>query len=94
MLIPCPVCGRRDLGEFTYFGDASSPRPDMADQDQKTWAMYVYDRENPRGPNQEFWHHTHGCRNWMIVTRSTVDHDISGSKLAGAWGPVPPAEPR
>ena len=53
MLIPCPVCGLRDHGEFTYGGDATIVRPAIADADPARWAAYVYDRENPRG-------HAHG----------------------------------
>ena len=85
MLIPCPVCGPRDHGEFTYFGSAAERRPDIADADPEVWARYVYDRENPRGPHEEFWHHTHGCRHWLVVRRDTQDHDIFGARLVGPW---------
>jgi sarcosine oxidase subunit delta len=85
MLIPCPVCGLRDHGEFTYFGDASVERPAISDADPTHWAPYVYDRENPRGPHQEYWHHVHGCRHWMVVTRDTETHDVSTARLIGPW---------
>ena len=89
MLIPCPVCGPRDHGEFTYFGDATVRRPDISLADEIRWAAYVYDRENPRGPHREFWHHVHGCRHWLVVTRDTQDHDISGAELVGPWAAPP-----
>jgi len=85
MLIPCPVCGLRDHGEFTYGGDATIVRPDIADGDRERWAAYVYDRGNPRGHHQEYWHHVHGCRQWMVVDRDTESHDVSGAKLVGPW---------
>lgn len=92
MLIPCPVCGSRDHGEFTYFGDATVRRPDLSDTDPAAWARYVYDRGNPRGPHREFWHHTHGCRHWVEVERNTETHDVAGAQLVGAWAKPPVAE--
>jgi sarcosine oxidase subunit delta len=85
MLIPCPVCGLRDHEEFTYGGDATVVRPNISDGDQSHWAAYVYDRENPRGTHQEYWHHNHGCRSFLIVTRDTQTHDVSGARLVGPW---------
>lgn len=85
MLIPCPVCGLRDHEEFLYQGDATLERPDIADPDPARWAAYVYDRANPRGKHTEYWHHVHGCRAWLVVTRSTETHDVSGAVLVGAW---------
>ena len=58
----------------------ASPMPTPA-----RWADYVYDRRNPRGPHQEYWHHVHGCRTWMIVERNTETHDVSGARLIGPW---------
>lgn len=85
MLIPCPVCGLRDHGEFTYGGDATVLRPDISDADPAHWAAYVYDRSNPRGAHEEHWHHVHGCRQWMVVTRDTQTHDVSTARLIGPW---------
>ena len=36
---------------------------------------YVYLRDNPRGRYDEYWHHTSGCRRWLVVERDTVTHD-------------------
>ena len=85
MLIPCPVCGPRDHGEFTYCGDATVVRPEILDGDAGRWAQYVYDRGNPRGAHREYWHHVHGCRQWMAVERDTLTHDVGGAELVGAW---------
>jgi len=85
MLIPCPVCGLRDSGEFTTGGDASIVRPAFDNTDEATWAAAVYDRANPLGAHEEYWHHVHGCRHWLIVSRDTQTHVIFGACLAGAW---------
>jgi len=85
MLIPCPVCGLRDSGEFTTGGDASIVRPAFDDTDEAAWAAAVYDRANPRGLHEEYWHHAHGCRHWLVISRDTQTHVVSGARLAGAW---------
>lgn len=85
MLIPCPVCGLRDHEEFAYGGDATVVRPNIAERDPVPWAAYVYDRKNPRGAHQEYWHHVHGCRQWLAVTRDTQTHEVSSAQLVGPW---------
>jgi methylglutamate dehydrogenase subunit B len=30
----------------------------------------------------EHWYHAQGCRNWIVVTRDTRTHQISGAILA------------
>ena len=94
MLIPCPVCGLRDHHEFTYGGDATVARPDIADPDAGRWARYVYDRENPRGAHLEYWHHAHGCRHWMTVRRDTQTHAVGEAALIGPWAEHGPSETR
>src|SRR3546814_7288176 len=49
MLIPCPHCGPRDIGEFTYGGDAMKERPDPGSAIAAAWCTYVFNRVNPRG---------------------------------------------
>ena len=81
ILIDCPFCGRRDHAEFTYVGDATRVRP--ADPEQASaadWHDWVYLRDNPRGPHQELWQHTGGCRGFVRVLRDTLTHDVH------AWG--------
>ncbi len=83
MRITCPWCGPRPLSEFTYGGDAGKTRPkklDKASPDE--WADYVYLRENPAGRHVEYWHHSGGCRSWLVVTRDTLSHEISKTVLA------------
>jgi heterotetrameric sarcosine oxidase delta subunit len=66
LLLPCPHCGPRDHNEFTYGGDASVPR-DGAPH---------FLRDNPRGPLDEYWHHSAGCRTWFKIRRDTYTHEI------------------
>ena len=85
MLIPCPICGLRDHGEFTYGGDATVRRPAISNGEAADWNAYVYDRANPRGPHSEYWHHVHGCRHFMIVERDTQTHAVGEARLIGPW---------
>ncbi|KKC24783.1 sarcosine oxidase subunit delta [Sphingomonas sp. SRS2] len=80
--IHCPVCGVRDETEFTYGGDATVKRPDMAEADPQVWVDYVFMRDNPRGPHSEYWHHVAACRQWLVVERDTLTHDIGSVRLA------------
>ena len=93
MRIYCPICGERDSGEFTYGGDATVHRPAMDETDVEAWCQYVYNRENPRGPMLEYWHHTQGCRAWLVLERDTVTHKIlSQPRLVGPWADQPAAD--
>ena len=81
MRIPCPFCGSRDAHEFVYRGDAAPVRPDLAAGEAAAYD-YVYLRDNPAGHISEHWYHAQGCRNWLVVTRNTVTHEISNAELA------------
>jgi methylglutamate dehydrogenase subunit B len=78
LLIPCPHCGPRAQVEFTYGGDATVRRP-APDADERAWFEYVYVRDNPRGPHDELWLHSAGCRQWFKVRRNTLTHQILAS---------------
>ncbi len=73
--IPCPFCGERDHSEFTYGGDGSIVYPDL-DAPISDWHDAVFLRENIRGVQTETWHHTSGCRMWLLVERDTMTHEI------------------
>jgi methylglutamate dehydrogenase subunit B len=90
LLIPCPWCGPRSEVEFTYGGDATVRRPDAGAPDAE-WFRYVYLRDNPMGPHDEWWLHGAGCRQWFRVRRDTHTHEILGSAEPSA--PVPKATP-
>lgn len=86
--IDCPHCGPCDVTEFAYGPNATLTRPDDSTQ-PGDWVDYVYHRPNAKGPNDEFWHHVHGCRRWIRVRRDTLTHEILATapatgKLEGA----------
>ena len=78
----CPVCGLRDEDEFRFVGDATVKRPDMDNSDMQTWYEYVFLRDNPRGEHVEHWQHVHGCRQFLVVRRNTLTHEIESCRLA------------
>ncbi len=82
MKINCPLCGPRPNGEFTIKGDALNVRPEFESSTGKDWHDYVYLRDNPKGNLKEFWHHSHGCRSWLVVERNNVTHEVLSMQLA------------
>ena len=74
--IDCPYCGERDHVEYVYAGDAAKRLPDLADSDLDRWTDWVFVRDNVRGEHHEYWQHVHGCRQWLLVVRDTVTHEI------------------
>jgi len=82
MRLPCPYCGERDAAEFVSRGDAGPVRP----MNEADIFDYVYIRDNPAGPIREHWYHAQGCRNWIVVTRNTLTHEIFGAVLARGGG--------
>ena len=70
----CPWCGPRDQSEFTY-GREVAPITTL-DAGAAEWTSYVYDRDNPAGPHAEWWHHNHGCRQWLVIVRDTATHEV------------------
>ena len=88
--IPCPCCGVRDETEFAYGGDANVARPQDNDKDQSAWLRYVFERPNICGMHREYWHHTHGCRQWLKMERNTQTHEIISCELARPSPSFPP----
>ncbi len=85
MRIPCPYCGLRSHDEFVYYGDATLRRPDASVADaERAFFEYVYIRDNPAGPHRELWFHAGGCHEWLVVSRDTRTHEISGAEPARA----------
>lgn len=84
MIINHPLLGPRDAAEFVYLGDASlidRPDPDDVDAPAK-FHDYLYLRDNPAGAHRELWFHEQGDRSWLVVTRDTLTHEITGVELA------------
>jgi methylglutamate dehydrogenase subunit B len=85
MRIVCPFCGERELGEFTYLGDAKPVRPEAGASEGEVFD-YVYLRDNVAGATSEYWYHGGGCRAWLKVTRNTLTHEISAVEPAAGAG--------
>lgn len=79
--LTCPVCGQRDVYEFTYGGPERGPRPAEADSAEGAdpgvdpgaateahfrWAQF---RMNRLEPHEEWWHHGAGCGVWFSTWR-------------------------
>ncbi len=79
-LFNCPFCGNRDQSEFTYIREAA-PVPSLEANNQ-AWQSYVYDRDNPRGAHQEWWHHNLGCRQVLEIVRNTQTHVVTSIQVA------------
>ena len=81
LLIICPHCGPRADAEFTHRGEIV-PRPEV-DPTPEQWRSYLYERANPAGVQAERWFHTHGCRRFSDVERSTITNEITSVKPVG-----------
>ena len=81
MQIRCPWCGDRAQIEFTYGGDGGVRRPDFPESvSTEAWHAYLYIRDNEKGPHQELWHHSAGCRQWLLARRDTLTHEIEETR--------------
>ena len=82
MQIDCPLCGARDIREFSNKGhETYLARP--TDEDwSAAWDDYLHNRENPAGEIRDLWHHGQGCGAWLLVTRNTITHEITDVRLA------------
>jgi sarcosine oxidase subunit delta len=54
----------------------------MDEPQLQPWIDYVFQRENPRGWHREYWHHVQGCRQWLVLERNTLTHEIRTCQLA------------
>jgi methylglutamate dehydrogenase subunit B len=91
MLIPCPFCGPRQSGEFSYLGDAAPKRPGFAVEEtgahvEEAFYDYVYLRDNVAAEMEEYWYHGGGCRAWLIATRNTMTHAFASARPAAGAG--------
>ncbi len=82
MLIPCPLCGPRDLREFTPRGAAVTVHRPGEAAGPEAWHEYLHLRDNPAGPSRELWWHGAGCGAWLVVERDTLTHAVSRAILA------------
>lgn len=77
----CPHCGPRAQSEFVFDRTVDSVVAIDAAPDEAMVALFT--RSNPRGPDDEIWRHTYGCRAWMVVTRHRVTHEVSAVRAVG-----------
>ena len=82
MRIPCPYCGARSNDEFAILGDADALMARPRQATEQAFYPYVYLRDNPAGSHRELWYHQAGCRQWLVVTRDTRTHEVSGVEVA------------
>lgn len=87
----CPYCGLRDEPEFRWGGEVPlvRPSPPQLVSDWE-WAAYLFFRDNPKGLVRERWLHAFGCRQWLVVVRNTVTHQIySTSRISDPMPELP-----
>ena len=81
MRITCPLCGARDRREFTYYGASVYADRPAEGAAPEVWDDYLHLRDNPAGEITDLWYHELGCSAWIEVTRNTVTHAISATRL-------------
>ena len=86
--IQCPFCGERDYTEFRYGGDARRRRPVHGSGEPEVWHDYVFLFDNPKGLHEEFWQHVLGCRQWIVLERSTATNHTVASRAARQVAPA------
>ena len=63
LLLACPNCGERSVGEFRFGGEfMARPSPDASNEE---WTRYFYARRNVPGVQREWWYHKFG-RLWKL----------------------------
>lgn len=91
--LDCPYCGKRNLTEFAYGGEAHVARPEnISGISDKDFARYLFTRKNPKGTHFERWNHAMGCRRWFNAVRHTVTDHFWATYECGAEAPMPPAD--
>lgn len=81
MRLKCPLCGDRDRREFYYYGAEDYLHRPSEGAEPAAWDNYLHLRDNPAGVVRDLWYHEAGCAQWLVVTRNTVTHEISGVEL-------------
>lgn len=76
--IACPNCGRRSVYEFTFGSEVKTP-PD-SDASLKMWRQHLYFNNNLCSFQEEWWHHTAGCGEWLKLWRDTASNEIIPKK--------------
>jgi len=77
--IECPNCGTRGVWEFHYGGAAGKSRPPLS-AEAAEWTDYIYNKENLRGVQTEWWTHRSACKLWFLVERNTATNEVLSSR--------------
>lgn len=72
--IDCPYCGPRAQVEFAYERTLDSIVTLAMPAEEAVARLYA--RANPRGLDDELWRHGFGCRQWIVLRRHRVSHEI------------------
>ena len=75
-LIHCPHCGSRPKEEFTIVAMQRCCARRPMQRDEAWYRLCLSARQSAR-PHREYWHHTSGCRRWLVVERDTVTHAVA-----------------
>lgn len=89
MRLTCPLCGTRDRREYTYLGAEAWLHRPGADAPAAAWDDHLYLRDNPAGQTRDLWYHEAGCGEWLLVTRSTVTHEVFAVELVAERKGIP-----
>ena len=90
LILNCPNCGKRSVGEFR-FGGEYNPRPNAPEiVGDGAWSEYLYMRKNPSGFQKEWWYHNSGCGVWFLAERDTKTQEVFKTCL---WSSEPVGEP-
>lgn len=96
--LTCPVCGKRDIGEFTFGGQERGPRPEQEGLSAEEHFRWVQFRMIPGAGaggagapaagqahvQQEWWYHGQGCGVWFRTTRDPLtNREVEGDGGAG-----------
>ncbi|MGD9705537.1 MAG: sarcosine oxidase subunit delta [Acidimicrobiia bacterium] len=73
--IPCPICGRRPVEEFSFGGELPTVPDRITDADDRDVDL-VWMFDNVRGISTERWFHHAGCRRWLTLRRDTATDTI------------------
>lgn len=84
MRLTCPICGERDLREFSYQGAATMLERPQPGCPVEAWADWLHLRDNPAGRTRDLWYHEAGCTAWLVAERDTVTHEIHAVELVEA----------
>ena len=95
LLVPCPNCGPREVGEFAYQGEVTR-RPKQSPSFREL-TSYLYFRKNVAGVQREWWYHRLGCQLWFQAERDTRTNEFLLAEIPepapGEAAPGPEATP-